>query len=693
MLRSPTGALRSTQHTLRSHQSFLLILVVFLTFRLLLPFVFRNGSYFVEQAPDIGDYLRWGMLADSGLYPFVHYWSEYPPLFSWSVIGLYRLSTLLPAWIDQRLWFSIVMQLVMTLFDAGSLLLVYRLALQFSHRLRATRAALLFGASFIVAYAASGWYEPVPLFFLLLALYLTLRERYAWSALTASIGLLTKIVPILIVPIALQRLSGWRRRAGYLALVAALSIGLLLPFVITGGDYMIAFVRATLNRPSWLSIWALLDGNTTFGASVPLIDRFSPQNVGTAPASVLPLPIVTLAFAALFLFLYTRRIDWRDARKATAFAGITVILFLLWSKGFSGQFTVYILPFIAVLLPNLRGAIYLALLSLLWVAEWPLAFQMMDGQDWFIAWLIIIRTIVLVVLTLEFSAQLFSRLARYASPVARYALLICWLTVPFVGLAAINGYTQTRLTADPALPAVNLIRDQNRTHAPIVFASTKLYRRLYAAAQPLGEVLLLPGAKYVPEEVRVTWLNEQLARGPFWLIADEGDPETRDENRMTEEWVSQRACPIDTTAAGAGRVTRFSSVPAGEGQMTKAIFDNEIALNSYRLSQSPLSPGAALCVELGWSAAKTPASDYTVFVHLVDSQGQVVAQNDMQPQGGFAPTSQWKPGSEIIDRHGVMLPASLPAGEYTIRVGFYRSDDQAPVLPGAIDLTRISVAP
>ena len=49
---------------LRQQQPFLLVLVVFLTFRLLLPFVFRNGSYFVEQAPDIGDYLRWGMLAD-----------------------------------------------------------------------------------------------------------------------------------------------------------------------------------------------------------------------------------------------------------------------------------------------------------------------------------------------------------------------------------------------------------------------------------------------------------------------------------------------------------------------------------------------------------------------------------------------------------------------------------------------------
>jgi hypothetical protein len=677
----------------RPHQPFLLVLVVFLTFRLLLPFVFRNGSYFVEQAPDIGDYLRWGMLADSHLYPFVNYWSEYPPLFAWSIIGLYRLSILLPAWIDQRLWFSIIMQLAMTLFDLGSVLLVYAIALRFNTRLRATRAAALFAASFILAYGASGWYEPVPLFFLLLTLYLTLRERYAWSAVTVAIGLMTKIVPILIVPIALQRVKGWRRRAGYLALVAVLSIGLMLPFVISGSEYVIAFVRASLNRPSWLSIWALFDGNTTFGSSVPIIDRFSSQNVGVAPTSAVPVLLVTLTFAILFTFLYTRRIDWRDARQATAFAGVTVILFLLWSKGFSGQFTVYVLPFVALLLPNLRGAFYLALLSVLWVAEWPLAFQMMDSQTWFLTWLIIVRTIVLIILTIEFAAQIFSRLAPRALRVTRYALLLSWLTVPVVGVAAINGYTQARLAADPAAPAIELVRAQKHDTAPLVFAETKLYRRLYPAAQPLGEVLLLPGNKHVPEDVRVQWLADLAARGPFWLIADEGTPDTSEDNHQTEKWVIDHACPIDSTTAGAGRIMRFTSVPTGTLQMNDAVFNGELAMNQFRLTSSALHPGEPLCLEINWNTLKTPSADYTVYVHVLDANGHLVAQNDMQPQNGFAPTSQWQPGAEITDRHGVMLPANLSAGDYVIRVGLYRSDNQSPVPPGAIDLTRITVAP
>jgi hypothetical protein len=113
--------------------------------------------------------------------------------------------------------------------------------------------------------------------------------------------------------------------------------------------------------------------------------------------------------------------------------------------------------------------------------------------------------------------------------------------------------------------------------------------------------------------------------------------------------------------------------------------------------------GGTLCVELDWRALKKPAGDYTVFVHLVDPNGQVVAQTDIQPQGGFAPTSQWAAGIPQIDRHGLILPKNLAPGDYTVRLGLYRSDDQTPLrvtqgdnlMPDNLgaNLTQISVAP
>ncbi len=702
---------RLTYHVSR-HPHFALILIVFLTFRLMLPFVFRNGSYFVEAAPDLGDYLRWGTLADSHLYPFVDYWSEYPPLFPWSVIGLYRISALLPAWrLDQRLWFAVVLQSAMALFDAGNLILVYTLARQLGSKARAIRTAALFAGAFITAYAASGWYEPAPLFFLLLALQLALRDRFGWSALAAGFGFMIKIFPILIVPTALRRLTPLRRQVGYLIVVTATILGLMLPFLIMRPDFVLAFVRSTLNRPTWLSIWALLDGNYLFGVALPIVDRFSADIVGSPPVSQLPWPLIHVAFLGVFLFVYSRRIDWRRPLAPVALAGLTINLFLLWSKGFSGQFIVYAFPFVMLVMPNLRGVLYTALLSVLWVAEWPIAFQPLEDQNWFIAWIVIARTVVLIALSLEYFQEMCDsrilhpapRFAFHASRVAAAMLLIGWISVGPVSVLSVHAYTQARFVADPAAPAINLIRAGGDAEKPIVLASPRIFRRLYPFARSVGNAVLLPVAKHTPEEARESWLNEIAAHGPFWFIADEGDPETQEDNRQAEAWVSDRACKVESTVAGSARVSRFVGAPTATPAKVSATFADEIELVGYRLSEGTLRAGGMLCVELNWQAIQTPSGDYTVFVHLIDVQGRLVAQNDQQPQGGFAPVSAWPIGSTIADKHGMILPTDLPIGEYVVRIGLYRSDDQTPVratrgerlLPDAIGivLTNVSVVP
>jgi hypothetical protein len=35
------------------------------------------------------------------------------------------------------------------------------------------------------------------------------------------------------------------------------------------------------------------------------------------------------------------------------------------------------------------------------------------------------------------------------------------------------------------------------------------------------------------------------------------------------------------------------------------------------------------------------------------------------------PTRSWRPGEEIVDRYGILLPETLGAGEYRLAVGLY----------------------
>jgi hypothetical protein len=92
-----------------------------------------------------------------------------------------------------------------------------------------------------------------------------------------------------------------------------------------------------------------------------------------------------------------------------------------------------------------------------------------------------------------------------------------------------------------------------------------------------------------------------------------------------------------------------------------------------------VTPTAPVTLQLQWDALATPTADYTIFVHLVDAAGNLVAQQDQPPLGGFAPTHTWQPGQRIVDTITLSLPSDLPAGRYTVRVGLYTGDARLPV--------------
>ena len=84
--------------------------------------------------------------------------------------------------------------------------------------------------------------------------------------------------------------------------------------------------------------------------------------------------------------------------------------------------------------------------------------------------------------------------------------------------------------------------------------------------------------------------------------------------------------------------------------------------------------GGELALRMDWSALRRIATDYTVFVHIVDENGENVAQEDLQPMGNFASTRLWTPGMQVVDRRAIVLPDDLAPGRYTVRVGLYTLD-------------------
>ncbi len=113
---------------------------------------------------------------------------------------------------------------------------------------------------------------------------------------------------------------------------------------------------------------------------------------------------------------------------------------------------------------------------------------------------------------------------------------------------------------------------------------------------------------------------------------------------------------------------------------------------------APARAADALDVTLYWFALRDIGTDYKVFVHLLGPDGAVIAQHDGDPVGGFTPTTRWRAGELVADRHRVALPAGLAPGDYGLKAGMYQPEPlrSLPVEPltsdGRIDLGRVPLS-
>jgi 4-amino-4-deoxy-L-arabinose transferase-like glycosyltransferase len=98
-----------------------------------------------------------------------------------------------------------------------------------------------------------------------------------------------------------------------------------------------------------------------------------------------------------------------------------------------------------------------------------------------------------------------------------------------------------------------------------------------------------------------------------------------------------------------------------------------LKLIGYHLPAPTVAPGQALPVTLYWQAEATMDINYTVFVQLLNSSGQVSAQRDLQPQAGAAPTVTWLPGEILTDAYTLSLSSDLSPGDYRLIAGMYNA--------------------
>ncbi len=277
----------------------------------------------------------------------------------------------------------------------------------------------------------------------------------------------------------------------------------------------------------------------------------------------------------------------------------------------------------------------------------------------------------------------------WASPV----LWLAPLALGFVGLVLLAARGLARrvlgLGAVAALLALNgvaggLSAAPDAQQAQAVQAALDPPAALFAQTGVLGTALLdvevrapvtVVNAPTAPDDrdARPLWDWQHAQAQPFWLMTWFGPADPQD-------WAAQQAWQTlafarETTAAG-HRLLLFA--PSAQGEVLQMAWDFDgITLDS--VETEPRSTG--LAVTLRWRALGPPPQPRSWFVHALDADGAIVAQQDRAPQGGYAPVERWEQGEVVIDRLLLLMPDARQAR--ALRIGWLQADGARVPVTGA----------
>lgn len=717
------------------HRWFLILLLLFSAFRLFAIVLFRPGGFIADNS-DYEFYYAWGLTIPMGYTTFVDLWTAYPPLFPALMLPVFEWSSRIPPWVEPRLFFHLLFGLELLLFEIGNLILIYRLAGRIeeaegaalqgrrdaeAHSLLGKpggwessdlplplKAALFYALLFAPVYTLLGWFEAMPLFFLLLGLDLLLsRRRGAWiaSAVAAALGFLVKLTPMVLVPVAVRWLGArlsldalrneWfnRRSPGnlwkpflYGTVFLCVAVGVGLPLAHFNPSLAVSSFTVNNLRPPWQSVWALLDGYYGFGL-VPIDMRnLRGLEQGGQWSSRLPWTWITLGFVLLYLWLYTRRYDWGRVRTPIAFTAVSVIWLFLYSKGWSPQFVVWVLAFLALLRADMFGALLAVMLTLLNVLESSVYLILLPDERWILIATVLARTALLALIAVDFLGQIWPQAktgVRLQSAAVRLsaAVMVAVFVVMLLGAPrAAQAYQERRLAEHPCRETIAFLRAEadGLTHT-LAMEETDLWRDLYPWLRQEYALVVVDG--YNPEDrpfdlVKAEKLAALAQKGEFWWI---------ERANGAAEWAQAAmnffARPdvyrVDAQHLDGCKLVRAILL---DDVRPPGVFEaaaGQIALRGVRLGEA--KTGATLSLVLYWQAMTPIKEDYTVFTQLFAPEGRMVAQQDNPPMLGQAPTGAWRVGEMVRDVYRLTIPADAAPGAYKLHVGLYNQAGRLPV--------------
>ncbi|MBZ0290998.1 MAG: DUF2029 domain-containing protein [Anaerolineae bacterium] len=354
---------------------FRLLLILFISFRVMLLIVYQpllvDG---VERGLGAqGDRLYHYALAEltaQDQWPFRDWWSEFPPVWYWLTTAVYQFQG---ANANYGSW-SMLLGLIVLVFDVGNLILIRKIGEHLHGPNTGMTLAWVYAMTFAPMVFIWWNFETLVAFFLLLGMWWLLKGKENRSAVAIALGALTKFTPALILG-AVWRFRDVRAALKYTLVTLVVFALAYLPLFAQNAEMTLPSLTAQFSKPSYQTVWALLDGNYTTGNFGSIESHFDPAQAAasTGNPAVVPswLRLGLAAAVGLLVYARTRRFDDRGL---VAFVGITLLIFFLQAQGWSPQWLVQIIPLVLLTFPTKNGVLIVVILSLVTFVEYPLLF-------------------------------------------------------------------------------------------------------------------------------------------------------------------------------------------------------------------------------------------------------------------------------------------------------------------------------
>lgn len=354
----------------------------------------------LEGLKSYGDFWNFYNIASLG-WPFLDIWVEFPPLFPVLSRGIYLMVG------GREHSFIYALIAIFSIFQAANIYLFQKIAQTFNAENEIINRVFVYGFFLVGLFYGWAYFDSLGVFCLLLGLYMIKVKNARAAGLAIGIGGLIKWFPVLVLPAAWKWLK--TKKALTVVIVAVVVIGLSWGLLLgISPEFTKASLAAQGAKGSWETVWALIDGNLSTGNFSPEIDRTiaSSALISTGNPPVVPVWLSLLILGGIGLLVFWKS-SIETVRQLIGFSGFTLVIFFLWSPGYSPQWVLYLLPLVILCFDKNRNLLIGLVLILVNLLEWPILLS----RGWFqyIDEIVLVRTAVFVLIAFLFAQIALSR--------------------------------------------------------------------------------------------------------------------------------------------------------------------------------------------------------------------------------------------------------------------------------------------